>query len=183
MSDQPLPGVLPYYNLVLTGSLGARLVQVGTLVAQRMAVPFFNLDSTLNLREGKPADELRKLYGEAYLKRAETELCREFALRRSTVMAVSAATLLDADNRERLLTAGCGLLLVCALDEALRRLHVAHGAEFHDPKFRSSALHALKRDQGLLQFEGLTRLDTTILTVEQTADKAMRFWHATGAEA
>lgn len=171
-----LNNAAPYHNLILAGSVGSRVIPAGQLVAKRMGVPFINLDTELQTREGYSADDLRGLFGEARLKRLETELCREFALRRGSVISVNCPTLLDEDNRARLISSGSVLILTCALNEALRRLHVAQGARFHDPKVRATALNALRRDGQVLHITELPRLDTTHLSVEQTADSAIVFW-------
>lgn len=179
MSDLILTGGVPYRNLLLSGSLGARLIPVGQAVAARLDAPFYSLESELQVREGKYADELRKLYGEAYVKRLEMDICREFALRRSTVIAVNPVTLLDEDTRARLTDAGDVLILTCALNETLRRLHILQGTRFHDPTYRAAVVYTLKRDGALLGHD-LRRLDTTSLSIDQTADQAIHFWK-TGA--
>ncbi len=166
----------PYHNLILTGSVGSRVNPTGALIAKRLGTLFINLDTELQTREGYSADDLRGLFGEARLKRLETELCREFALRRGAVISVNAPTLVDMENRERLLSSGPVLILTCMLNEALRRLYVAQGARFHDPKVRGASLNALRRDAQVLQIPDLPRLDTTRLSIEQTADNAIVFW-------
>ncbi len=166
----------PYHNLILTGSIGGRLIPTGQTIAKRLGTQFFNMDTELRTREGYSAEDLRGLFGEARLRRAETELCREFALRRGAIISVNGPTLLDDENRERLLSSGPVLILTCALNEALRRQHVAQGARFHDPKVRSAALNMLRRDGQVLQLADLPRLDTTRLSVEQAADRAISYW-------
>jgi len=167
---------VPYQNLILSGSLGARAIPTGQIIAKRLGVLFINLDTELQAREGHNADDIRALFGEARLKKLENELCREFALRRGTVLSVNPPTLLDETNRERLGASSVLMLLTCALNETLHRLYVAQGARFQDPKARSAALSTLRRDGQLLQVADLSRLDTTRLSVEQAADRAITFW-------
>lgn len=141
-----------------------------------METRFINLDTELQAREGNSAEEIRGLFGEARLKKLETDLCREFALRRSAVISVNSPTLLDDENRTRLADGGTILILTCMLNETLRRWHVAQGAHFHDPKARSAALNTIRRDGRLLTIVDLAQLDTTRLSVEQAADRAIAFW-------
>jgi shikimate kinase len=174
LSDLVVNG-LPYHNLILTGSLGVRLLQTGKLIAASVSAPFFNLETVVQEREGRYPDELRKLYGEAYGRRVEAEISRELTLRRGTIITVTPSTLLDEETRERLLSSGTTLLLTCGLNETLRRLYIAQGTRFHDPKVRAVALATIKRDQELLKLD-LMKLDTTIISVEDTATRAIKFW-------
>ena len=166
---------LPDHNLILTGSLGVRLLLTGKLIAATISAPFFNLETVVQEREGRYPDELRKLYGEAYGRRVEAEICRELTLRRGTVITITPSTLLDEETRERLLSSGTPLLLTCGLNETLRRLYIAQGTRFHDPKVRAVALATIKRDQALLKLD-LMKLDTSTISVEDTAERAIKFW-------
>jgi shikimate kinase len=155
--------------------VGVRLLPTGKLVSTLVDAPFFNLDTVIQEREGRYPDELRKLYGEAYGKRVEAEIARELALRRGTIITVTPSTLLDEDTRERLLASGTALVLTCGLNETLRRLYIAQGTRFHDPKVRAVALATIKRDQELLKLD-LVKLDTTTISIENTAERAIKFW-------
>ena len=166
----------PYQNLILTGFLGAGKTNVGRTVAQRLGVSFFDLETEVQLREGLSADEIRALFGEARLRTLEVDICRELSLRRGSVLAISATTMLDETNRNRLTTSGPVLVLTCALDEILRRLHAAQGARFHDPRVRASALHQLRRDQQIRKLTEFPIMDTTLYTIDDVAEKAITFW-------
>jgi shikimate kinase len=171
-------GSIPYHNLILAGYMGVGKVTVGRSIADRLGVPFIDLDTELQLREGMPSSEIRQLFGESRLRTLEDGLCGELSLRRSTVLSVSGPTLLDADNRERLVNSGPILVLTCALNEILRRLHASQGARFHDPKVRSAAIHQVRRERQIHQVVGLATLDTTHLTIEQIVEQATAFWYA-----
>lgn len=171
-----LPPAIPYHNLILTGQIGVGRVTVGRLIARKFGAVFLDLDTELQLREGMPAEEIRQLFGEQRLRGLEDKLCSEISLRRSAVMSVSGPTLMDPNNRSRLLNSGPILILTCDLNEILRRLHASQGARFHDPKVRSTALYQIRREQQILQVEGLPTLDTTALSIDEVAEHASRFW-------
>ena len=171
-----LPSTPPYHNLILTGHIGVGRVTLGRLIAKQIGVVFADLDNEIQLREGQPADEIRQLFGEARLRSVESDLCREFSLRRGAVLSIDGPTLLEQANRERLLNSGPVLILTCALNEILRRLYAAQGARFHDPKVRAAALYAIRRERLIEQVTGIPTLDTTRFTVEQVAEHAIRFW-------
>ncbi len=166
----------PYFNLILVGTVGGRLIQTGKAIAARINVRFIALDLEIHTREGYSPDDLRALFGVARLRRIEAELSHELALQRGTVIGINSGTLLDRDTRERLAAAGAILALTCALNETLRRLYITQGARFQDPKVRAAALDAIRRDQQALQAADPPRLDTTQMSVEQVADSALAFW-------
>lgn len=171
------PEGTPYHNLILTGFMGTGKLNVVRLMARKVGVQWIDLPTEVQMREGLPPHELRQIFGEARLKQVEADLCRELALQRGAVLSVNGTTLLEPVNRERLLNSGPVLVLTCALNEVLRRLHASQGARFHDPKVRASELNLLRREQQVLQLEGLPTLDTTTLTVEQVAEQAIAFWY------
>jgi shikimate kinase len=167
---------IPYHNLILTGYMGVGKVAVGRLIAQKVGVPFVDLESEIQNREGMLPDEIRQLFGEARLRALEEDVCRELSLRRSAVLSVGGPTLLDEENRERLLSSGSILVLTTALNEILRRMYGSQGARFHDPKVRSAALNQIRREKQIHQLGDLPNLDTTMLTHEQVAEQAIAFW-------
>jgi shikimate kinase len=175
------PSAIPYHNLILTGYMGVGKIAVGRGIAARMGVVFVDLDSELEVRQGMPADEIRQLFGESRLRILEDDLCREMSLRRSAVISVSGSTLLDTASRERLLSSGPALVLTCALDEILRRLHASQGARFHDPRARLRAVNQVRRERQIHQIPGLETLDTTRLAHEQVIERAIAFWHERAA--
>jgi shikimate kinase len=171
-----LPSASPYHNLILTGHIGLARATLGRLIAKQIGVVFLDLDTELQLREGQPSEEIRQFFGEARVRMLEENLCRELSLRRGAILSINGPTLLDEANRERLMNSGPVLILTCALNEILRRLHAAQGARFHDPKIRAAALYQIRRERQIEQVTGLPTLDTTTLTIDQVAEHAIRFW-------
>lgn len=170
----------PYFNLILVGTIGGRLIPTGKIIAERINSRFIALDLEIYRREGYSPDDLRALFGVARLRRVEAELSHELALQRGAVIGINCGTLLDRDTRERLTEAGAVVALTCALNETLRRMYIAQGARFQDPRVRAIALDAIRRDQQALGAADPPRLDTTCLSVEQVADRALAFWHEHG---
>ena len=166
----------PYFNLILVGTVGGRLIPTGKIIAERTNVRFVALDLEIYAREGYSPDDLRALFGVARLRRIEAELSHELALQRGAVIGINSGTLLDPDTRDRLTASGTILALTCALNETLRRAYITQGAHFQDPKVRAITLDAIRRDQQALQVVNPQRLDTTHLSMEQVADRALAFW-------
>lgn len=166
----------PYRNLILTGTTGTGKTGVGRLVATQMEdANFLDMEIELQQRHGYSADEIKERFGIARLRTLESQLVDEMSLRRSTVLAVSGLTLLEAQNLERLRETGPILCLTASLGETLRRLHVAYGGWFQEASNRSMLLGRIKREKKSLELN-LPVLDTTGLTMEEVARQAKIFW-------
>ncbi|NDJ85516.1 MAG: hypothetical protein GYB66_06490 [Chloroflexi bacterium] len=173
----PVINRIPYRNLILTGYMGVGKTAIGRRISQRMDVSFYDIENEIEAREGQPAETIRSLFGEARLRTLETEILRELSLVRSSVVAVNGTTLLDTTNLDKARQTGPVLCLTAALNEILRRFHVAQGARFHNPDSRAIVLGRLKREMRVLSL-GLPELDTTGLDIDTVSDRATSFWMA-----
>jgi shikimate kinase len=96
----------PYFNLILAGTMGVGKREVAQQIAEHFGAPLRDLDAEIEASEGMPPLRVRELFGEARLTSLEADLCREMALQRSAVIAVSASVMLNEANRTRLLETG-----------------------------------------------------------------------------
>lgn len=165
----------PYRNLILTGPMGVGKTSIGKVVAARLKADFYDLETEILSREGQSTDEIRELFGEARLKALETTLIGDLALRRQAVLVITGSAMLNEINFRRLADTGPVLCLTCAVNETLRRYHIARGAWFHNPTNRATLLSRLKREQGIRSMD-LPQLDTTHLSVDEAAQSAIDFW-------
>ncbi len=177
-----LGSTAPYHNLILAGEMGVGKREVAARIAAHFNTRLRDIDAEVEALAGMPPRALRELYGEARLTSLETEICRELALQRSAVIAVSASTMIHEANRRRLEENGVVLVLTTALNEILRRLHAAQGDAFHDLRARATVLARLKQEWQVRALPGLPHLDTTRLTVAQVAEQAIAFWQAAAPE-
>jgi shikimate kinase len=171
----PVINRVPHRNLILTGHMGVGKTAVARTIARQLDVEYYDLETEIEQREGQSAETIRELFGEARLRTLESQMVKELTLVRSAVIAVNGPTLLDAANLDMLHATGPVLCLTATLDEVLRRLHVARGANFHSPDVRSVALGRLKRERKILEID-LPHLDTTGLSVKIVAERAIQFW-------
>jgi shikimate kinase len=166
-------------NLILTGYTGPNQPTISNRVAERLKMPFVNVDAQIETRAGLPIDDIREVFGEQRLKMLEGEAIDEATLRRSAVLQVNGRTLLNADYLPRLQSTGHVICLVAALDAVLRRLHVAMGARYHSPDERAQALGYVKREWAIRKHEGILELDTTYLSTDEIVDAVIALWRAT----
>lgn len=161
-------------NLILTGYIGPGQLAIARQVAERLRMPFVDFELLLENRAGLPGDELRIRFGEARLKTLESDLVTEVALYRASVIHISGKTLLP--HYARLSETGAVICMVARLDSVLRRLHLALGARYHDPREREMALGTLRREWAIRQKEGLTEVDTSYMSDEEMIESVAACW-------
>lgn len=163
-------------NLILTGYTGPNQPLIGQQVAERLRLRYINVDRQIEDRAGMPADELRLRYGETRLKTVEAEVMQDVLLYRGAVIRVSGQTLLHGEYHRRLGETGPIICLVVALDAALRRLHLAMGARYHNPHERALAVGMLKREWAVRRLDSVHTLDTTALADDDITEAIIRLW-------
>ncbi|GAB4572737.1 MAG: hypothetical protein Kow0077_13010 [Anaerolineae bacterium] len=177
--EEHTPRAAPYRNLILAGEMGIGKNEVAGRIAAHFDAPLRDLEAELESAAGMPLQEVRALYGEARVTNMETELCRELMLQRGAVISVHATTMLNEANRRRLEEIGAVLVLTTALNEVLRRLHIAKGDRFHDIYERARTMIRLKQEWEVRKLP-YPQLDTTRLTVDEVVQQAIAFWQAAG---
>jgi shikimate kinase len=153
-------------NLILTGYTGANLPRTGQLIAERLGMPFLNLDVLIGERIGASGGDIRESFGERRLKTVEADIVEETRLRRQTVIRVSARTLMHSDNLSRLALTGPVVCLMTSLDATLRRLHISMGGRYADPDERARELGELRQEWGIRDLPGMVQIDTTTMTAD-----------------
>lgn len=165
-------------NLILTGYIGPDQPQIGVRIAERLRMPYINVDVEIAKRVSLPVEEMRVYYGETHLKTVEAEIIRETVLRRSSVIRVNGRSLLHSDYFHRLQSTGPVICLVVELGEMLRRLHMTMGARYHDPQERALALAELQREWMVRELEGIHEIDATSMTHDDLIDAIIALWQS-----
>ncbi len=106
-------------NLVLTGFMGTGKSVVGRRVAERLRVPFFDVDQTIRKTAGMSVSEIFDQKGEAAFRELESATLAELAQKDRIVIAAGGGALINPANRRLLegrtilvcLTARTGTLL------------------------------------------------------------------------
>jgi len=85
-------------RVLLTGFMGAGKTTVGRLLAEKLHLPFVDLDSEIEARVGLSVRELFARHGEPEFRRVEREILTELLARDPLVLATGGGTLAEADN-------------------------------------------------------------------------------------
>ena len=138
-------------RIFLTGFMGAGKTAVGRRLAQRLGLPFLDLDREIETRAGRSIPELFRERGEAAFRTLEADALTAASRGERRVIATGGGIVERASNRETMRRSGRVLWLDVPFDTLLRRL--AGGAAdrplFRDPdqarRLYESRLDAYRR--------------------------------------
>ncbi len=93
-------------NVYLIGMPGSGKSEVGRIVAERLQVPFVDLDEEIEAASGMPAVDAFRTEGEEEFRRRETAALSRISSRNRMVVACGGGTVVAADNRTLLRAGG-----------------------------------------------------------------------------
>lgn len=109
-------------NIVLTGFMGTGKTAVGRMVAQRLGREFVDMDEQIEETAKATVSEIFVRDGQEAFRGMEDDLCRKLSERRDLVIATGGGTLIDSDNRERMISSGTVICLVANAEQIMRQL-------------------------------------------------------------
>ncbi|MCZ7625226.1 MAG: shikimate kinase [Candidatus Methylomirabilota bacterium] len=101
-------------KIVLTGFMGTGKSAVGRRLAERLALPFLDLDEAIEATTGLTITEIFAAEGEPAFRQKERDLIASLGHHTNCVVATGGGAVLDPDNLRRLRT---GAVLVCLTAE------------------------------------------------------------------
>jgi shikimate kinase len=155
--------VLTDRNLILTGYSEPNKPRLGRQLAERLKMPFVDVEERIQERMGDSLDTLRDTFGDRHVKTIESSIMEEMALHRNAVIRISGGILSHNDHFERMAETGPVICLVARLDAILQRMHLTMGARYHNPAERGAQLGVLRREWAIRKKAGIHELDVTDL--------------------
>jgi shikimate kinase len=98
-------------RIYLTGFMGSGKSTVGRRLAERLGIPFLDLDEEIERRAGVRVREIFERYGEPAFRRMETEALRETISRPDVVVATGGGTMMFEGNARLIRAAGLSVWL------------------------------------------------------------------------
>jgi shikimate kinase len=158
-------------KIVLTGFMGTGKSVVGRRLAERLALPFVDLDDAIEAAAGMTIAEIFALEGESGFRRREREVIASMADRGRCVMATGGGAVLDPENLRNLKT---GAVLVCLSADPtviLRRL----GDDVRRPLLQSpdrlARIRELLEQRASAYAQADLSIDTSKAGIEEIVDR------------
>jgi len=145
---------------------------VGKRIAQELQLPFYDLDTEIELQTGLTIPEIFAAQGESGFRQYETHGLQALLARPPGVIALGGGALLDRANRRRVEAAGAAVCLTCSFETILERLGASGGGRpLLDGDARRRLLDLLEqRAQHYASFQ--RRVDSSQRTIAETAWEA-----------
>ncbi|WP_299028978.1 3-dehydroquinate synthase [uncultured Thermanaerothrix sp.] len=165
-------------RIILTGFMGTGKTTVGKIVAERLGVPFVDLDEEISRRAQRSIAEIFDREGEAAFRALESRILREIleVKHENVVLATGGGTLLSPSNRLLCEQAGLVICLTCTPEVLKERLQAEEIAQrpllnAEDPK---QALQILWEERQKAYAEIFWQLDTSRKSPDQIANSVIR---------
>jgi shikimate kinase len=93
-------------NIALVGFMGSGKSVVGRALAERLSLNFADLDEVIEDREKRPITRIFEDSGEAYFRKLEKSLVKEFSSKSGLVIACGGGVVMDEENMAGLKRSG-----------------------------------------------------------------------------
>lgn len=108
--------------IVLTGFMGAGKSTVGSMLAEKLGLPFVDIDIHIEQRRGRPVRTIFQEEGEQAFRQLEHEAILEIMCGSDAVVAVGGGAVEHPETRRTLRDHATVVYLVVSYDEAIQRI-------------------------------------------------------------
>jgi shikimate kinase/3-dehydroquinate synthase len=169
-------------HLFLTGFSGTGKSAVGPLVAQRLGLPFVDLDALIVERAGRPVPEIFRDEGEGRFRALERALLRELADGPPAVVSTGGGAIVDPENQALMAQRGLIVCLEASPETIVQRLRTAQEGNTLSERPLLASADPLERVRALkaARQPAYARADWTVhtdrLTPQEVALEIVRAW-------
>ncbi len=132
-------------NIVLIGLSGCGKSTVGKMLAKALSLPFVDMDSFIEEKEGMSVSDIFSRFGEDYFRDAESLASKELAKTFPKVIATGGGAILRLENMAALKETGVCIFLDRSPDEILKDVNAAVRPLIAQDKKRLYELDKLRR--------------------------------------
>jgi len=157
-------------HLYLIGNMGSGKTTVGRLAAQRLGLPFYDLDQRIEQRTGLSIAEMFAQRGEAAFRAIEREILLETACLPIGVIATGGGVVLSETNRELMRVLGWVIYLRASPETLWQRLQHATDRPLLRAESPYETLQAIAQAREPLYQEADWVIETDSLRPQQVAD-------------
>ena len=102
-------------NIFLVGLMGAGKTTIGRQVADELSLEFFDSDHEIEKRTGVTITHIFDIEGEAGFRKRETAMLDELTAKKGIVLATGGGAILNAENRQFLMSRGTTIIFMPVL--------------------------------------------------------------------
>ncbi len=160
-------------TIFLTGFMGTGKTTVGTRLAERLGLPFFDTDQEIERAEGRAISAIFASDGEAYFRAVERRVLEGTPA--NAVVATGGGAVVDPVNRDRMRAAGPIICLSADPDTIYRRTALNHDRPLLGEQGRAARIRALLAQRAPAYAESDFIIDTSELDIGAVVDQIVRF--------
>lgn len=157
-------------RLFLVGFMGAGKSTVGRIVADKLAMPFVDLDERIVARTGSSIPDIFDSSGEPEFRRLESAELSAVSGERDAIVACGGGVVLSDENRRLMKQNGVVAYLTVTPEQALARMGGAHSRPLLAGKSGEVATSLLEARRSLYESASDIVLDTVARSPEDVAD-------------
>lgn len=157
-------------HVLLVGFMGSGKSTVGRVLAERLSRPFIDLDGRIAVDSGRSVAEIFADEGEPGFRTRESRALASLSHELPSVVACGGGVVLEAGNRDLLLTLGTVVYLHVTADEAMRRCGTAFGRPLLEGRDASEVAVLLAQREPLYADVADVTVDTAGLSAENVAE-------------
>jgi shikimate kinase len=161
-------------KIVLTGFMGTGKTVVGARLAERLGLPFIDLDRLIEDGAGMKVAEVFASEGEAGFRRRERELIATLAHRRDCVIATGGGAVLDPENVQHLKMGGVVVCLRADPGAILQRVGTDDRRPLLEVQGRLARIRELLEMRAAAYARADLSIDTSTSNVEEVVDQIVR---------
>lgn len=164
-------------KIVLTGFMGTGKSVVGRRLAQRLALPFIDLDDAIEAAAGMTIPEIFASEGEAGFRRRERGMIASVANCERGVMAAGGGAVLDPENLRNLRTGGMLVCLTADPAVIVDRLKDDAGRPLLQSPDRLARICELLEQRAAAYAQADLTIDTSTANIEEIVDRIVGHLH------
>lgn len=108
-------------NIFLIGLMGAGKTTIGRQIASELSLEFFDSDHEIENRTGVTITHIFDIEGETGFRKRETAILDELTTKKGIVLATGGGAILEAENRQFLMSRGTIIYLYADIETLLER--------------------------------------------------------------
>ena len=156
-------------NIVLCGFMATGKTSVGKKLAELLDREFVDLDAAIEAEEGVSIPQIFAVRGEPAFRELESRMVERVMNRTGLIISTGGGTIVNPRNLANLKRRGVVVALTADIQTILRRAGSGEDRPLLQTENREERIRALLRERAPFYAQADVTLDTSSLTIEETA--------------